>query len=140
MKERRRVVPSVTALLFVGYLLFFLDMTLRWYPKNHPAPNLTPFRSMQIDWTLGGRHLVVNFIGNIVAFLPFGVLLGRMLGPKASALRVTALAAGLSAAVELTQYLSGRRVADVDDVILNGLGALLGYLILLGFRRRQAPR
>ncbi len=32
--------------------------------------------------------------------------------------------------IEVVQYTSGRRVADVDDLILNTLGGLLGYGVL----------
>jgi len=40
----------------------------------------------------------------------------------------------LSLAIEGGQYLSGRRVTDVDDLILNTLGSLLGYVSVAGSR------
>ena len=46
----------------------------------------------------------------------------------------------LSAMIEVGQYVSGRRVADVDDLILNTLGGLLGYLTLRYLLGRGAVR
>jgi glycopeptide antibiotics resistance protein len=122
--------------LMVLYVLMMLDMTLRWYPENHPAANLVPFRSMVHDVRVGGREFVVNFVGNLVAFMPLGVLLPSLSVRWGSARRVALAGAIFSAAIESTQYLSGRRVADVDDVLLNTTGALLGYLVYRAARPR----
>ena len=48
---------------------------------------------------------------------------------------VALLAAALSATIESLQFASGGRVADVDDVLLNALGACLGYAVFRIWRR-----
>jgi glycopeptide antibiotics resistance protein len=113
--------------LLAAWLLLLLDMTLRWFPEKHPAPNLVPFRSMRHDWGAGGWSFWVNLVGNVVAFVPFGVLVPRCRTRPTSAWSVGLVALALSGAIELAQYLSGRRIADIDDVLLNVAGALLGY-------------
>lgn len=70
---------------------------------------------------------MANVYGNIAMFVPLGVLL-VWLWTSPLIVRIimaTIAGAGLSLIIELIQ-LTLRRVADIDDVILNGSGALLG--------------
>lgn len=113
----------------VVYVALILDMTLRWFPDPHPVVNLVPFRTMAHDLRWGGRDFVVNFVGNVVVFLPLGALLWRLDPRRVSAWKVVAAAAAFSGSIELAQWFSGRRVCDVDDILLNTAGALLGYLL-----------
>jgi glycopeptide antibiotics resistance protein len=128
----------IAVILLVIYLVVLLDLVLFQFPVNHPPPNLTPFRSMVNDWHLGGGALLINFLGNLVAFAPLGLLLPLVRPGGTSAWRVVLTAAALSGSIELAQYVSGRRVADVDDIALNALGALLGYGALVAFRAFRA--
>ena len=68
-----------------------------------------------------------NLIGNIVMFLPFGffaALLWRGFGWK----RALALGLGITCGIECWQLFVGRYF-DIDDIILNTLGVLCGYLL-----------
>jgi glycopeptide antibiotics resistance protein len=117
------------------YLAVMLYLTLLFWPGDHPPPNLIPFRSMASDFRHGGRDLIVNFVGNIVALIPLGILIPSARRGPTRAWHVAMVAMLFSGGIEVTQYASGRRTGDVDDVILNTLGALLGYAILRGSGR-----
>ena len=76
----------------------------------------------------------LQVVFNVVLFIPFGALLRGYLGR--SVLVTTALGFAASVLIESTQYTGiwglygcAYRVADIDDVITNGLGALIGALI-----------
>lgn len=78
-----------------------------------------------------------NIVGNIVMFLPFGffaALLWRGFTWK----RALELGLGITCSIECWQILVGR-CFDVDDIILNTLGVLGGYLLWLCLQR-AAPR
>ncbi|MFI1453062.1 VanZ family protein [Streptomyces roseus] len=69
--------------------------------------------------------------GNVLLGVPFGVLLPVLLPPARGLLRVGIVTACLMTLVELVQgALVTGRVFDIDDVILNTAGALLGYLLI----------
>ncbi|MFE6844727.1 VanZ family protein [Streptomyces sp. NPDC057686] len=69
--------------------------------------------------------------GNLLLGLPFGVLLPVLLPPARGLLRVGAVTVCLMTLVELVQgALVTGRVFDIDDVVLNTAGALLGYLLV----------
>ena len=76
---------------------------------------------------------MANVYGNILMFMPIGVLLVWLWTSPliARVIMATIAGAGLSLIIELTQLTLGR-VADIDDVILNGSGALLGAMLAAG--------
>jgi glycopeptide antibiotics resistance protein len=132
MNRRRAAI-----LLLSIYVLFLLDLAWIEFPSQHPAPNVIPLRSIIDDWMIGGREWIVNFLGNIVAFIPIGMI-PAVVRPRRAGARTAALfSLGLSAAIEAVQYATGRRKADVDDLILNTLGGVLGYALLRPWTSRM---
>lgn len=93
--------------------------------------SLVPFsdlRSLLTDgW--GTSWIVTQLLGNVLLFLPLGLLLPLRVASFRSARWLLAFAALLSAVVEAVQYLLplGRSVA-ADDLLLNVTGAGVGYL------------
>ena len=77
------------------------------------------------------------FWGNIVAFLPMGLLPPLIRRRPTRLQHVVFFSLAISVIIETGQLISGRRVPDVDDLILNALGGAVGYL-LVGKRRRAA--
>ena len=76
--------------------------------------------------------------GNLVLGVPFGILLPVVLPRARGILRVIALTAAVMLCVELVQgALVTGRAFDIDDVLLNITGAMVGYL-LLGRRMGRA--
>jgi glycopeptide antibiotics resistance protein len=118
--------------LLVGlfaYVLFILDLALLQFPSRNPQANFLPLHSIIADWRGGGRGFVVNFVGNLLAFMPIGLIPPLARPRRATAWHVALFCFGLSAFIEVGQYVSGRRVADVDDLLLNTIGGLLGYFL-----------
>ncbi|AXG82744.1 VanZ family protein [Streptomyces paludis] len=69
--------------------------------------------------------------GNLLMGAPFGVILPLLMPPRYRMVRVVLLTAVVMTLVELAQgaMIQGRAF-DIDDVILNTSGALIGYLLL----------
>ena len=133
----------IATILLLVYLVLAVELTLLQFRRVNPGRNLVPFRTIVHDLGKGGLELAVNTCGNILATMPLGFLLPVVFGPRLGTIRRVA-AASLSASllVELAQAWSGRRVADVDDLLLNTIGGLFGYAVLvvcqrLLFRRRS---
>ena len=87
-----------------------------------------------------------NTLGNIALFLPLGILLPLLFDRFRSLRRVILLAAFLSLSIETIQFFSAFfgnfRSVDIDDVLLNTLGACVGYAIwwLAGREQRSEVR
>lgn len=103
--------------------------------------NLEPFATIERALELGPRSLSFTLLlSNIAAFVPLGILLPMVFRNRWSLAVVVIGAVGLSAAIELGQLAISvwlgfaYRSTDVDDVILNVLGAILGYVSFLALR------
>lgn len=127
------------ALLF--YISLILAITLFPIPYGWPEPgfiaayNFIPFNDILLEFGVGFQAAVRNVGGNIVMFLPLGVILSLIFARK-SWLKILWVSALCSAGIEFMQFLIGVTVAhwhyrgvNVDDVILNTVGAMIGFLI-----------
>ncbi len=116
------------AVLLTIYFAFIADITLLHF-QGEPGVNLVPFSMIVTDVKEGGRNFIVNILGNLVVFLPLGFAMPILGGRATRAWHVALTGALLSAGIELAQYELGRRVADIDDVLMNTTGAAVGYAI-----------
>jgi glycopeptide antibiotics resistance protein len=107
----------------------------------HPAPgqvvepNFIPLRTIGIYLAnLDSGYWVSQMVGNLLLLLPMG-LVGPVVFPWMDRwVRVLVASLALSSAIELAQLWVPDRSADVDDVLLNVAGALLGYATLTVLR------
>ena len=94
--------------------------------------NLIPFRSMSTQITrITQWWALKNLLGNIIPFIPFGFLLPITYKKFSSAIK--ALSTGLASIllIEIFQFFTKLGNFDVDDIILNMIGIVCGYLMLL---------
>lgn len=138
------MIRSLTLAALSAYLFVILALTLAYkHPQYRPVSerlSLTPFQSVVRDVSRGGRAMWVNIVGNVVVFAPLGAGIAGLGGARAR-LRHAALAGFLlSAAIETAQFQTGRRFSDIDDVILNTLGAVLGFVAFAATRRLAVRR
>jgi glycopeptide antibiotics resistance protein len=95
--------------------------------------NLIPFHEIKRDMhnlSMSNPFLNINLTGNILAFIPLGIfipILGRR--KRVSAVTMFLLSLGLSLCFESTQFLLAIGTFDVDDLILNTLGGVAGYIL-----------
>lgn len=97
------------------------------------ASNLMPLREIEgYLRDLGDGVSFMNFFGNIAAFMPLGFLLPMVCGVRSMTLpKVLLLSFGVSLALESLQLVLFIGTFDVDDIIMNTAGGLLGYAAYL---------
>ncbi|MFF3818008.1 VanZ family protein [Streptomyces bluensis] len=125
----------------VAFAAVLARITLQPSPASEALThsNLRPGRSLEAYLNQPAlRDAVKQIGGNILLGVPFGVLLPMLAPGTRGILRVPVLTTMVMLLVELVQgaIITGRAF-DVDDVILNTAGALLGY-VLLGRRLGNA--
>lgn len=122
----------------MGWLLLeylFLLLYLAVFDRNAQAGwtyNLSPFWSYQAI-RKGRDDILAQVIMNVLAFIPIGLFLGSFKGIK----WWQALLIGLcfSMLIELLQLVLKRGLAEIDDVVHNGVGCMIGYWVFIGCRR-----
>lgn len=123
-------------------VLFFYTLTLTYWmilgfdrsTSYNFRYNLKPFYTIKKFSKNYDLYIwMINIIGNIAVFIPFGILLPIVFGGKIKRSLIIFLS-GLFI-LESLQLLTKRGTFDIDDFILNTLGFLIGYLILKILRK-----
>lgn len=129
-KQKVILYKEITMLCFIIYiLLLYYIVTVQ--DNNYGTNNFVPFKEI-FRYDLNSKLFIRNVIGNVLLFVPFGIFTSYYLKNK-SIFPSIILSFLVSCSIEFAQSIIGR-TADVDDVILNTMGGVLGYLIYKFFK------
>ncbi|MBE5960221.1 MAG: VanZ family protein [Lachnospiraceae bacterium] len=124
-------------IIAVGYLYMLLKIVLFKYgfTTDVRSLNMIPFRFLQMfrDGTALDVALK-NILGNIAIFIPLGIYVSLL--SKNHYIRSGIICAFVSLGFEIIQLITGCGATDIDDLILNTLGGILGVLIYAGLLKR----
>jgi glycopeptide antibiotics resistance protein len=84
------------------------------------------------------RDLLLNVIGNVAMFIPSGIVLPIIYKRLDTFVKVLLAGGGISLCIEIIQLPFSVRATDIDDLILNTVGVIVGYGIyaLIRYIRR----
>lgn len=131
--RRTNFIHMIWVFIFLYYVYLVLETTgigtiweIGLYPgmKLQEEINLIPFRD----------GISLSMILNVVMFMPLGFLLPLLWKEYQSLVRTAIIGFCFSCGIEFCQ-LFNRRVSDGDDLLMNTLGAILGWLIWIVFSR-----
>ena len=131
--RRTNFIHMIWVFIFLYYVYLVLETTgigtiweIGLYPgmKLQEEINLIPFRD----------GISLSMILNVVMFMPLGFLLPLLWKEYQSLVRTAIIGFCFSCGIEFCQ-LFNRRVSDVDDLLMNTLGAIFGWLIWIVFSR-----
>ncbi len=127
LKYKRRLL-FIIYIILVFTFTFIVRETLIWRYSGKHEVTLVPFRQL-LGLFKEPNHMMwfLQIILNIILFIPFGFMF-PIIHQKLSKSTI-AYGALFSLAIEIMQYISGRGLADIDDLINNTLGAVIGYFI-----------
>ena len=124
-KESFHFYKEILSLGFVIYILC-LFYVVTFQDVSWSSSNFVPFTEM-FRYRLGTNMFYRNVIGNMIMFVPYGFFVSYYLKPKKGYI-IFLLSFIASATIETTQMQIGR-VFDIDDILLNLCGGMLGYLL-----------
>lgn len=144
-----RAFGKILFLLYVGFLIYFLFLA-EWYGRTGVSEeyryNLELFREIKrfiiYRDQLGAFAVFANLAGNILIFVPYGFFIS-MASRSRGFFKTLFFSMGLSLCVEITQLFSRVGSFDVDDILLNTVGGVVGYIIFLicnAIRRKHYAR
>ena len=130
-------------LLLLSYAVFFSSGFGREEHAEYRY-NLTLFQEIGRYYNLGMRTGMWrlfwwNVVGNVCVFVPFGAFLPALFIKCQKFFSVFLFTMELSFAVEIIQLVTKIGSFDVDDILLNTLGGILGYFVyrILSIRHRK---
>ena len=139
LKGHKKIIlyKELLMLIFIIYALCLFHV-VTYQDVNFGTNNFIPFKEI-FRYDLGTPKFIKNIIGNIIMFIPFGFFASYFLKSKKISIPLI-LTIILTTTIETVQYYIGR-VFDIDDIILNIVGGILGYLlfITMDFLQNKIP-
>lgn len=148
-QDYRKILRTCSKVMFgvyiicLIYFLFFAESTGRTFEGRTYHYNLVLFKEIGRFWhyrkTLGILPVMLNLVGNVAAFVPFGFFLPIIHRKCHSFLYTVFFSFEFSLIVETLQLASKVGSFDVDDLLLNTIGGAIGYLFfaVLDYIRRK---
>lgn len=139
MKRRNKILLTKAGwllfylyIILLCYFLFFSEHYGRNDIMHEYKSNLILLREIKrfiiYRQQIGLEKFLVNILGNIFAFAPFGFLLPLLNKSYRSFFLITMLSLIFSLAVETIQLIFRVGIFDVDDLLLNTIGGIIGYI------------
>ena len=124
-KRKFCLYEEIFEILFLAYLvLLFQLVTSQDLPGG--GTNLMPFREI-LRYDVGTKAFYKQVFGNILLFIPLGYFATSYCKIKGLG-TITLVSLLSSITIEVTQHYIGRTF-DIDDIILNVVGGIVGFLI-----------
>ena len=124
--ERIIIYKELLLLTFIIYIMCLFQVVTFQDDTPWASNNFIPFKEI-LRYNMGSRLFFKNVVGNLIMFIPYGFFTSYYLDNKKISLTLV-LTIIASISIESVQLIIGR-VFDVDDIILNILGGICGYLI-----------
>jgi len=148
--KRVQVFREILINIFAIYLVLLISLTL--FPVSiiwkgvireyHSNVNLIPFLDIlnyfrHTDFSLAFKlkFLIKNLVGNVLLLVPVGIFIPTLWVRMRNFKKTVVIGASISLIIELMQYLLAYiglgwgRTTDIDDLILNTFGVMIGYAI-----------
>lgn len=145
-KNYEKILRGCLGILFIIYILFLFRITFfKQAALNHlfsaigvseRTISIIPFKSiynMAVSGTSIGR-IMENILGNIVLFIPFGMLFPIIFDKRQKGFLCSAVA--FSLVIEIIQFILALGSTDIDDLIFNVVGAYIGYFVSGKIKRK----
>lgn len=148
--RKKRLMLCIVFVIYLIGLVYFtvfcesLGRSPSVRSSGGPGCNLIPFTEIRRFWVyrdrLGMGAVILNLFGNVAAFIPCGLLLPHVFKRCTNAGSTVFFGLIISLLIECTQYMMNVGSFDVDDMLLNTLGAAIGCIICLGLDAAEKKR
>lgn len=114
--------------IFIGYIVFVLELTVIGRGTSHYMQmNLQPFSGYIDAWRKYSLRDLQNCLFNILMFVPLGMFLPLLIAKFKEFKWLLLVVVGATMSIETYQTLSGAGIFELDDLINNSLGGIIGY-------------
>lgn len=134
-RERLHILMYINLLVIIYFT--FSPLLLDLNEVFNCRINLIPFVYL-LDYDVRA-HMIYNVLGNIMMFVPTGIVLPVLYKRLDNFFKVAGTGLLISLAIEILQLPFADRTSDVDDLILNTLGVVIGYVLFVIVRYAKKP-
>lgn len=125
------IIPNINITIIFEPNDIYFDCSAAGHFEEHLI-NMVPFATLKSQFEtmiFGGkdRHVILNLLANFFVLMPLPIMI-NLSNRKIKGMYPLLISLATAITIEFLQYFVGRTV-DIDDVILNMSGAVIGYII-----------
>jgi glycopeptide antibiotics resistance protein len=122
------LIGTILSILFATIFIYGFDIT---YISEYRLLNLVPFVWIKETYAMGVKKMLEQLLMNVIMLIPLGFILPVVSKRLRKCWKTLLFIVIFVLSIEIFQYFVGRS-ADIDDLIMNTLGGLIGYGIYAG--------
>lgn len=127
-RKKIQIKKLILGALFIGYIVFVCELTIIGRGTSHYLQmNLNPFSGYIDAWKKYSLRDLQNCIFNILMFVPLGIFLPLIIAKTKEFKWLLFVVVSATLSIETYQTLSGAGIFELDDLINNSLGGIIGY-------------
>jgi glycopeptide antibiotics resistance protein len=109
-----------------------IQSNAEWRAEGESAINLVPFRTIGTYTSNFFSSIAFeNILGNIIPFIPMGFIIPMAFPSQRNIIKIMISCLLLICSIETLQFISFLGSFDIDDIILNQLSCLIGFLLFI---------
>ena len=122
IKERKWVAVGL-----IAYLSIVLQMGL----FSRPFGSIRGIKWIPFITPGGGQLIILYALANLILFIPVGCLVTKAFRKSVDSVwKLALISLAISLAIEIIQYIFACGTSEVEDVIMNVIGGIVGYAII----------
>lgn len=131
----RKIVEFLFLLYFIAIIYFTVGNTYlnsilaSMHFKENLYVNLIPLKETILMFQQDLGTALYNILGNTIMFIPLGIFIPLLYKKKLNILHIILYSSFSSFLIEVSQIFTGFRSFDIDDIIINTIGSIIGFLI-----------
>lgn len=134
VQRKRKIILRISSILFIMYsCLMIWEVFLGPYRSYSGTRryNIIPFKTI-VDYFMNSEQysfhvILINLVANIVAFIPLGFFVSLLFKRFKNIANMAIFSVLTISCIEITQFIFNVGVFDIDDIILNSLGCIIGF-------------
>ena len=139
-RKVRKAIKWALFIIYIAvliYIMFFAEELGRTESSGTYRYNLVLFkeikRFLNNSQHVGRMAVFLNVAGNVIAFMPFGFCIPLLTHNRRKFFSIFLGSFALSLTIETIQLVCKIGCFDVDDLLLNTIGGILGYVVFLAY-------
>lgn len=132
-EKKEKILIGIYIIFFMYLCLMFWEVFMGSYRSHSQVRqyNLYPFATIREFIVHSSKYsfnvIFINLAANIITFMPLGFFITLILRKKIKLMNTASICVFIIICIEIVQFILNVGVLDIDDVILNTMGCVLGF-------------
>lgn len=133
----KKAISRSYKIVFVLYIFAVLYLTLIHRTSDHPQTIAPLFYELRLIIQTQDTWSIIDSVRNLLMLMPFGFMIAEIFPKLRSIIKIALIAFAFSVFIETMQLITARGTCQMDDVMNNTLGAVVGGCIQMKIQKHK---